>query len=87
MTGGTGDDMADQRATIRTFVAKHIGGAEFADEDDLFATGYVNSLFAVQIVMFTERTFGLAVVGPDLDIANFSSVDRIDTFVTKALNR
>ena len=79
--------MANQLATIRDFVlgrlrALELGGIELRDDDDLFATGYVNSLFAVQIVMFVERTFGIAVVGDDLDIGNFASIARIDRYVT-----
>lgn len=74
--------MADQLATIRTFVAKHVGGLEFTDEQDLFASGHVNSLFAVQIVMFVENTLGVPVVDGDLDIANFSSVARIHRYAT-----
>jgi acyl carrier protein len=74
--------MIDQLTTIRGFVAGHLGGLEFTDQDDLFATGLVNSLFAVQVVMFVEKTFGMPVAGEDLDIANFSSIARIDQFVT-----
>ncbi|MGW3960837.1 acyl carrier protein [Amycolatopsis sp. NPDC005003] len=79
--------MTDQLATIRDFVVGRLralepGGIELRDEDDLFALGHVSSLFAVQIVMFVERTFGIAVVGDDLDIANFASITRIDRFVT-----
>jgi len=75
--------MDDQRATIRTFVARHLDGVVFTDQQDLFAAGYVNSLFAVQIVMFVDGTFGVPVAGDDLDIKNFTSVERIDDFVTR----
>jgi methoxymalonate biosynthesis acyl carrier protein len=78
--------MADQLATIRAFVTKHNGGLEFTDEQDLFATGHVNSLFAVQIVMFVENTLGVPVVDDDLDIANFSSVGRIHRYATSKRN-
>lgn len=75
--------MTDQRLLIRKFIAKHVGGTAFTDEQDLFASGHVNSLFAVQIVMFVENTMGVPVVGDDLDIENFSSVDRIDRYVAR----
>lgn len=75
--------MDDQRATIRAFVARHLDEVVFTDEQDLFASGYVNSLFAVQIVMFVDGTFGVPVTGEDLDISNFTSVERIDDFVTR----
>jgi acyl carrier protein len=78
--------MTEQREMIRKFIANHAGGLEFADDQDLFASGHVNSLFAVQIVMFVENTLGVPVTGGDLDITNFSSVDRIDRFVVDKRN-
>ncbi|GGT76129.1 MULTISPECIES: phosphopantetheine-binding protein [Actinomadura] len=68
-------------AMVREFVSQHTGGASIADDVDIFATGFVSSLFAVQILTWVERTFDLAVSGDDLDIANFMSVDAITRFV------
>ncbi|MEV0666429.1 phosphopantetheine-binding protein [Actinomadura luteofluorescens] len=68
-------------AMVREFVSQHTGGASIADDVDIFATGYVSSLFAVQILTWVERTFDIAVAGDDLDIANFQSVDAITRFV------
>jgi methoxymalonate biosynthesis acyl carrier protein len=73
--------MDDRLSAIKAFVAKHLGGIEVADDEDFFASGHVNSLFAVQIVMFVENTLGVPVIDDDLDIANFSTVDRIHRFV------
>ena len=53
------------------------------DDEDFFETGYVNSLFAVQIVMFVESTLGVPVVDGDLDIANFSTINRIDGYANR----
>lgn len=77
--------MDDQLATIRGFVAKYLNGFEPADEDDLFASGHLTSLFAVQIVLFVETTFDVEVVGDDLNIGNFASIGRIDRYVTGKL--
>ncbi|TDP92964.1 acyl carrier protein [Labedaea rhizosphaerae] len=75
--------MSDQLATIRAFVANHVGGLEFGDDDDFFERGYVNSLFAVQIVMFVESTLGVPVVDRDLDITNFATINRIDGYARR----
>ena len=74
--------MDDELTTIKEFVARHLNGFEFTDDQDLIATGLVNSLFAVQIVMFVENTLGVPVVDDDLDIQNFCSVTRIHRYVT-----
>jgi methoxymalonate biosynthesis acyl carrier protein len=72
-------------SSVRTFVTGHTGGEPIGDDVDIFGTGHVSSLFAVQIVMWVERTFDLPVTGDDLDIRNFHSIERITRFVTDRL--
>ena len=43
-------------------------------EQDLFADGIVTSMLAMQLVVQLEESFGVAIVGPDLKLANFRSV-------------
>jgi methoxymalonate biosynthesis acyl carrier protein len=73
----------DGKDLIRDFLADHVHGVEVDDDEDLFASGLVNSLFAVQLVMWVERTHGLKVSGGDLDFANFRSVSAIAQFVQR----
>ncbi|MFF3941713.1 acyl carrier protein [Streptomyces phaeofaciens] len=73
--------MADDRTRIRAFIAEHVPEVQVDDDEDLFAAGYVNSLFAVQLVMWVERTFGLHAENKDLDFANFSTINAITAFV------
>ena len=42
----------DAKDTIRQFVRRSIRGAAFEDDTDLFESGIVNSLFAVQLMTF-----------------------------------
>jgi len=51
------------------------------DNDKIFELGYVDSFFAVQLVDFIEEQFGINVEDSDLDIVNFSSIQRISEFV------
>ncbi|GGO21626.1 acyl carrier protein [Micromonospora parathelypteridis] len=77
--------MNERLGIIRDFVGSHINGLTVGDDEDIFATGYVNSLFAVQLVMFVENTFGVTANGNDLDIANFRTINVIDAFVAGKL--
>ena len=71
---------------IRTFIQKNLvvfdDEATFSNHDNIFAMGFVNSLFAMKLVAFVEREFGLSVENEDLDISNFSSVNNIVNFIT-----
>lgn len=73
----------DERATIRRFISQHVNGAEFDDDEDLFASGLVNSLFAVQLVMWIERTFDVPIQNEDLDFVNIQTIDAITAFVAR----
>lgn len=70
-----------EKEKLRQFIAEQVNGARIDDDEDLFDSGYVNSLFAVQLVMWIERVLGVAVERADLDIANFRSISIIATFV------
>lgn len=74
-------DTEQTKLKIRQFLSKYLRNHEVRDDEDIFATGYVNSLFAMQLVMFVENQFGVAVEDEDLDIENFRSVEAIAALV------
>ncbi len=69
--------MESIRSKTQAFIARFFQNVEIKDNDDIFALGFVNSLFAMQLVLFVETEFGIAVENDDLDINNFKSVDAI----------
>ena len=76
--------MADEKvvAKIREILAQF--AAEDVEQDqDIFATGLVNSLFAMQLVLSLEGEFNFEVADEDLDIYNFNSVNALVGFVEK----
>jgi acyl carrier protein len=72
----------DARDRIRAFLAPHMPGQPLADSDDYFALGYVNSLFAMQLAVFVEGEFGLALTSEHMDFDNFRTVDGLVRLVT-----
>ena len=69
------------KQSIRDFISRFIQGHPLQDDEDIFATGFVNSLFAMQLVQFSESTFGINVESEDLGIDNFRSVNALTRFV------
>jgi acyl carrier protein len=65
----------DARTAIRQFITGRFPQVTLSDEQDIFALGFVNSLFAMELVMFTEQTFGVRVPNDELRRENFRSVD------------
>ena len=52
-------------------------------EQDLFADGMINSMFALELVVQIENKFNVAVEGRDLDMANFRSVNAMANLVRR----
>ena len=70
---------------VGAFVSEYLSNAEVDPNLDLFTSGTVNSLFAMQLVLFVESEFGVAVANEDLDYKNFCSVTAICDFVAYKL--
>ena len=66
---------------VRAYLGTHLGDRTPDDDADLYENGYLNSLFAVQIVLWLEQHYGLAVGGDDLVMANFRSIAAIAKFI------
>ncbi|MEO5332753.1 MAG: acyl carrier protein [Magnetococcus sp. YQC-5] len=68
---------------IKSFLAKFIHDDDLADDDDLFATGLVTSLFAMHLVLFLEKEFQVKVDNKDLDFDNFRTINAIVALIEK----
>ena len=73
----------DIKQQVREFVSRFVRGHALGDGEDIFATGFVNSMFAMQLVQFVETTFGVTVESDDMDIENFQSIDAISALVER----
>jgi methoxymalonate biosynthesis acyl carrier protein len=79
--------VSDPRDRIHAYVSAHLRGVVVGDEDDLFAKGWVTSLFAMQLVTFLEDSFGLVIDNDDLVLDNFRSVARMAALVERITSR
>jgi len=79
--------MTTQRERIRSFLAGHVRKKEFTDEDDLFRGGYLNSLFALELVLFVEKEFSLTIGSDDLNLDNFRTVNALAALVERKTGR
>ncbi len=68
---------------VANFMSQSFDGAQFALDQDIFETGFGNSMFAMQLVEFVESEFAIEIDGDDLNIDNFRSVARITDLVAR----
>ncbi|MFJ2030334.1 acyl carrier protein [Streptosporangium sp. NPDC087985] len=70
-------------AQLRAFIEPRFPGRSWADDDDIFALGFVDSMFAMEVVMFVERTFAVTVPNDELQMDNFRSVHSMAALVRR----
>jgi len=66
--------MEQAKEKLRAFIGRHTGGRVIDDDDQIFAAGFVNSMFAMQLVLFLEKNFQIAIGNDDLDLKNFQTI-------------
>jgi acyl carrier protein len=74
-------DRAQIKQALRAFILRSVRVPALGDDEDLFESGIVNSLFAVQLMTFVEKTFAIEVAMEDLEIDNFRSLNATTGFV------
>lgn len=62
---------------------QYIQDPNLKDEDDIFTSGYVNSLFAMQLVLFVEKTFRIKIENEDLQMDNFRTINALARLITE----
>ena len=70
------------RTKIRAFISNSLC-YDLHDDDDLFALGFVKSLFILQLILFIEREFDLSIEDVPSSIESFRTVNRIAELVAR----
>jgi acyl carrier protein len=82
-TAAISDPLDDIKQRTKAFLFRYVRTRTLGDADDFFASGLVSSLFAMQLVLFVEKEFGIKVANEDLDLKNFRTVEAISNFVAR----
>lgn len=73
--------MNNIQETIEDFIT-NVAGIDTIDYDmRIFDEGIVNSLFAIELMTFIERTFDIKIKMSDLDMENFQTINIITEFI------
>jgi acyl carrier protein len=70
-------------AQIQAFVEGRFPQGAIEPDKDIFSLGYINSLFAMELVMFIEKTFSVTVPNDELRIDNFRTVEAMSALVER----
>lgn len=76
----------DVRERLKGFIQNELmsgrGDGTIGDEDELLASGIIDSLGAFSIVFFIEEAFGVDVPAGDVTVENFSTITRIADYIS-----
>ena len=71
------------KAEIKQFLAQFFQNYDLQDDEDIFALGFVNSLFAMQLVLFVEKSFDISIENEDLDLDNFRTINALTRLIQR----
>lgn len=71
----------ESRDIIKNYILKQVSDLELDYDLKIFEEGLVNSLFAIELMTFLEKTFQIKIKLEDLDMENFQSVNSIANFI------
>lgn len=75
--------MEEIKSKVRAFLNRFFRKHDLGEDEDFFALGYVNSLFAMQLVMYIEKEFAIKVDNSDLKLDSFRTINAITDLILK----
>ncbi|KYC36599.1 D-alanyl carrier protein [Scytonema hofmannii PCC 7110] len=75
--------MKEIQPTIKEFLARFFRNHNLQLDEDIFALGFVNSMFAMQLVLFIEQEFQLTIDNEDLEFDNFRSINAMTRLIER----
>ncbi|WP_413099729.1 acyl carrier protein [Streptomyces sp. Inha503] len=86
MTTSSDQPVPPESSAVQTemlgFLAKRTG-TTWATDADVFGSGGLSSLFAMELVVHLEKSYGIAIRGADLRMENFRTVRRMAALVER----
>ncbi len=85
----TGETM-EIKTQVREYVAKNLlfsdNGFEYDDDDSFLQEGIVDSVGVLELVLFVEEKFGVAVDDQDITPDNFDSVNKLAHYIQRHID-
>ncbi|MEJ6480704.1 acyl carrier protein [Nostoc punctiforme UO1] len=75
--------MKETTTRIKTFLSRFFGDHDLKPDEDIFTLGFVNSMFAMQLVLFLEQEFQITIENEDLEFDNFKTINAMTNLVQR----
>ena len=78
--------MDEVKSKIRDYLSGYYKEHKIDDNEDIFKLGFVNVLFAVDLVTFIQKEFNITVNTTDIDFPDFMNINSIAGFIIRKIN-
>lgn len=75
-----------EKQKVEEFIKRYITKVNFDEDTDIFGLGVVNSLFAMQLVLFIEQNFDISVDNNDIGSEKFNSINSIVAYIQERVD-
>lgn len=75
--------MEESKSRIRAFLSPYSQNHHWQDDEDIFVSGFVDSLFALQLVLFVESEFAITIESEDMELENFRTINALAHLVER----
>ena len=83
--------MESIETTLRAFIAESIlfsdSGYPYEDSTSFLDNGIVDSMSVMDLVLFSEKEFGVTISDPEITPENFDSVENLSNFIRAKKSR
>lgn len=71
------------KTKLKQFLARFFQNYDLREDENIFSLGFVNSLFAMQLVVFVEKEFEISIDNEDLNIENFHTINALTDLIKR----
>ncbi|KAB8332624.1 acyl carrier protein [Brasilonema bromeliae] len=75
--------MKEIQPKIKEFLSRFFRNYDLQPDEDIFALGFVNSMFAMQLVLFMEQEFQISIDNEDLEFDNFRTINAMTRLIER----
>ncbi|NMG06758.1 acyl carrier protein [Brasilonema sp. UFV-L1] len=78
--------MKEIQPKIKEFLSRFFRNYDLQPDEDIFSLGFVNSMFAMQLVLFMEQEFQISIDNEDLEFDNFRTINAMTRLIERKLS-
>lgn len=75
--------MDETQLKIKEFLSRFFKSHDLQPDEDIFSLGFVNSLFALELVMFIEHSFELEIPNQEITLDNFRTIAAMERLIER----